>query len=73
MQAPLLEAVDDAAAVPLAVHVTTPASWEVIQGDGFLRRMNRCPALSQYFGVYPLATFSFGAIILLSELRTRGR
>eukprot|EP00208_Stichococcus_sp_RCC1054_P000249 CAMPEP_0206146498 /NCGR_PEP_ID=MMETSP1473-20131121/30502_1 /ASSEMBLY_ACC=CAM_ASM_001109 /TAXON_ID=1461547 /ORGANISM="Stichococcus sp, Strain RCC1054" /LENGTH=234 /DNA_ID=CAMNT_0053543069 /DNA_START=310 /DNA_END=1014 /DNA_ORIENTATION=+ len=41
LEAPLLEAVDDAAAVPLAVHVTTPASWEVIQADGFLRRMHR--------------------------------
>lgn len=42
MQAPVVEAVADAAEVPLAVHVTSPASWAAIQADGCLRRMNRC-------------------------------
>lgn len=41
LEAPILQPVTDGAEVPVAVHLTRPATWQLIQQDGFLRRQKR--------------------------------
>jgi hypothetical protein len=41
LESPILAQITSAQKVPEAVHVTSQATWKLIQEDGFLRRMNR--------------------------------
>lgn len=41
LEAPILQTVTEASAVPVAVHLTRPETWQLIQEDGFLRKMGR--------------------------------
>lgn len=41
LQAPILQTVTEASVVPVAVHLTRPETWQLIQEDGFLRKMGR--------------------------------
>jgi RNA:NAD 2'-phosphotransferase (TPT1/KptA family) len=41
LKSPILTHITSAQSVPEAVHVTSQATWKLIQDDGFLRRMDR--------------------------------
>lgn len=41
LAAAILQPVEDARKVPLAIHVTSAANWEKIKESGALRRMGR--------------------------------
>lgn len=41
LEAPILKPIVEASEVPVAVHLTKPETWKLIQEDGFLRRMAR--------------------------------
>eukprot|EP00892_Ulva_mutabilis_P002765 jgi/Ulvmu1/1248/UM109_0046.1 len=41
LEAPVLRSVTQESEAPIAVHLTSPDTWQAIQQDGFLRRMAR--------------------------------
>ncbi|KAG1661561.1 hypothetical protein FOA52_009560 [Chlamydomonas sp. UWO 241] len=67
LEAPVLEPVTDAAAVPLAVHITSAEGWEAIQASGELRRMARTHV---HFAAQPghVRTNAWASVLLRLDL-----